>query len=58
MSLELFICVVFILLRQSVNGAQFLNISFSFLLFGPSAVPGAVLFGTVIVPSTSMYVSL
>ena len=34
---------------QSVNGAQFLNITFLFLLFGAAAVAVAVL-GFVIVP--------
>ena len=54
MSLALFICVLFISPMQSVNGAQFLIITF-FLLFGFAAVP---VFGTVIVPLTSMYATL
>ena len=37
---------------QLVNGAQFLNITFLFLLFGAAAVP---LFGIAIVPLTCMY---
>ena len=41
---------------QSVNGAQFLNISFLFALF--TAASAAVVFGTVIVPLTSMCASL
>ena len=50
MSLALSICVLFILLMKSVNGAQFLIIIF-FLLFGFAAVP---VFGAVIVPLTSI----
>ena len=41
-------------LMQSVNGAQFLNITFLFLLFGAVAVAIAV-FGFVIVPLTCMH---
>ena len=37
---------------QSVNRAQFLNITFLFLLLGAAVY---VVFGTVIVPLTSMY---
>ena len=40
---------------QLVNGAQFLNITFVFLLFGTAAAP---VFWTVIVPLTCMYASL
>ena len=36
MSLALSICVLFILLMQSVNGAQFLNANSLFPLFGLS----------------------
>ena len=50
-SLALSTCVLFISLMQLVNGAQFLNITFLFLLFGAAAVP--MLF-TYIVPLTSM----
>ena len=55
MSLELSICVLFVSLIQPVNGAQFLNTSSLFLLFGAAAVP---VFGTVIVPLTAMYASI
>ena len=41
---------------QSVNGAQSLNITFLFVLF--TYVPAATMFGTVIVPLTSMHESL
>ena len=51
MSLALSTCVLFILLMQSVNGAQFSNITFLFLLFGVAAVP---VFKIVIVPLTCM----
>ena len=54
MSLALSICALFISLMQSLNGAQFLIIMF-FLLFRFAAVP---VFGTVIVPPTSIYASL
>ena len=37
---------------QSVNGAQFLNITFLFLLLGAAVVP---VFSTVIVPLNSSY---
>ena len=40
---------------QSVNGAQFLNITFLFLLFGAAPVPVLL---TVIAPLTGMYASL
>ena len=49
-------CVLFISVMQSVNGAQFLNISFLFALF--TAASAAVVFGTVIVPLTSVCASL
>ena len=48
----IFLCIVS--LMQSVNGAQFLNITFLFLLFGAVAVAIAV-FGFVIVPLTCMH---
>ena len=41
---------------QLVNGAQFLNVTCLLVLFAAAAA--AVVFGTVIVPLTSMYVSL
>ena len=41
---------------QSVKGAQFLNITFLFVLCTAAAV--AAVFGTVIVPLTSMNASL
>ena len=51
-------CVLFNLLMESVNGAQFLNITFYylFLLFGAEA--SASVFGTVIASLTIMYVTL
>ena len=55
MSLALSICVLFISLIQSVKGVQFLNITSLFLLFWVATVP---IFGTVIVPLTTMYASL
>ena len=39
---------------QAVNGAQFLNITFIFQLFGAAPIP---LFGIVIVPLTCVYAS-
>ena len=45
-----FTCVLFILLIQLVNGAQFVNVTFSLALFGAAAVACA----TVIVPLTSI----
>ena len=54
-SLVLSICVFFILLIQVVNGATFLIILF-FIFFGFG--PSAAMFGTVIVPLTSIYASL
>ena len=51
MSLALSICVLFVSLIQPVNGAQFLNTSSLFLLFGAAAVP---VFGSLIVPLTAM----
>ena len=41
-------CLLFIWIMQSVNGAQFLNITFLLVLF--TAAPAAVVFGTVIFP--------
>ena len=46
-------CVLFILLKQLVNGAQFLNITFLLVLFA-AAPPAAVLL-TVIFPLASIY---
>ena len=40
---------------QSVNGAQFLDMTFSFLLSGAAAVP---MLAIIIVPLTSIYASL
>ena len=40
---------------QSVKGAQFLNYDFLLVLFIPA--PAAAVFGTNIVPLTSMYAS-
>ena len=48
--------VLFILVIQSVKGAQLLSITFLFVLF--SAALAAAAFGTVIVPLTSMNASL
>ena len=55
MSLAFSICVLFISLMQSVNGTQFLNTTFFFLLFGAASVP---VFETVIVHVAAMYASL
>ena len=46
--------VIFISLVQVINGAQFWNITFLFLLFGAAVVS---LFPTCIVPLTYMYAS-
>ena len=46
-------CVLFILLTQLLNSAQFLNMNFSFALYGAAAVAAA----PVIVPLTSIYAS-
>ena len=56
MSLALSVCVLFISLMQSGNGAQFLNTTSLLLLsgFGAGAGAGAI----VIVPLASIYVSL
>ena len=51
------IWVLFILLMQLVNGAQFLNITFLLVLFAAAAPSAAVLL-TVIFPLTSIYESL
>ena len=48
------ICVLFILVLQLVNGAQFLNITLLFLLVGAAAVPVLL---TYIFPLKSIYVS-
>ena len=55
MYLALSICVLFISLMQSVNGAQYLNIASSLLLFGFASGGGT---GSVIVPLISIYASL
>ena len=55
MSFAWSISLSFISLMLSVKKAQFLNITFYFLLFGDVAVS---LFEVVMVPLTSMYVSL
>ena len=54
MCLALFICVLFISLLQSVNGAQFLNTIFLLILFGLSPACAAI----DIVPLASIYASL
>ena len=48
--LALSICVLLILLMQSVKGAQFLNTTFLSALFASVAVAVAAVFGTVTVP--------
>ena len=50
------IWVLFILLTQLVNGAQFLNITFLLVLFAAAAASVVLL--TVIYPITSIYASL
>ena len=50
--------VLFISLMQSVNGAQFLNITPLFLSFNPFAASFAPAPVIVTVPLTSMYASL
>ena len=54
MYLGLLICVLLILLMQSVNGAQFSNTTFLSELFGLSPVYAAI----DIVPLRSIYASL
>ena len=49
-------CVLFISVMQTANGAQFLNITFLLVLF--TTAPAAAVFGTVIVPLTSMHALL
>ena len=56
MFLALSTCVLFVSLMQSVNGAQFSNITFLLKLF--AAAHSAALFALDIVPLTSIYVSL
>ena len=56
MSLALSICVLLISLIQLVNGAQFLNITFLFVLF--TAAPAAAVLLALIVPLTRIYASL
>ena len=51
------ICILFISVMQSVNRAQFLNITFLFVSFTAASAAAAV-FATVMVPWTSMYASL
>ena len=48
--------VLLISVMQSVNGPQFLNITFLIVSF--TAAPAVYVFGTVMVPLTSMYASL
>ena len=50
------IWVLFILLMQLVNGAQFLNITFLLVLF--AAAPSTAVLLTAIFPLTSIYASL
>ena len=50
------IWVLFILLMQLVNGAQFLNITFLFVL--SAALPAPAVLFTAILPLTSIYASL
>ena len=50
------IWVLFVLLMQLVNEAQFLNITFSLVLF--AAAPAAAVLSTVMFPLTSIYASL
>ena len=50
------IYVLFILLMQLVNGAQFLNITFLMVLL--AAAPSAAVLLTVIFPLTSIYATL
>ena len=54
--LSISICVLFILLMQLINGAQFLNITFLLALF--SSASAAAVFGTVVVPLAGIYASL
>ena len=56
MYLALSICVLFISLVQSVNGAQFLNTISLSLVFG--SCDGGGTFEFVIVPLTSVFASL
>ena len=56
MSLALSTCVLLILLMQLVNGAQFLSITFSLVVFA-SASAAAVLL-TAIIDLTRIYASL
>ena len=56
MSLVLSVCVLFISLMQSVNGAQFLNIKSSLLLFGFAA--GGCTASIDIFPLKTKYASL
>ena len=55
MSLALSNCALFISLKQSVNGTQFLNINYFLSLFTALPVP---VFTTDIVPLTGIYASL
>ena len=50
------IWVLFILLMQLINGAQFLNITFLLVLFASAAAAAALL--TAIFPLTRVYASL
>ena len=61
MYFALSISVLFILLMQLVNGAQFLNITFLsvlYYLFFYAAAPSATVLLTVTFPLTSIYASL
>ena len=56
MSLALSNCVLLISHMQLVNGAQFLNITFSLALFSAASTAAVLL--TVIFPLTRIYASL
>ena len=51
-----FTCVLFISVRQLLNGAEFPNTTFLLVLF--TAAPWAAVFGSVMAPLASMYASL
>ena len=50
------ICVLFFLLMQLVNGTQFLNVTFLFILFAAAPAPALLLIA--IFHLTSIYASL
>ena len=56
MYLAISTCVLFISLMQSVNGAQFVNVTFLLVLF--AAAPSAEVSSTDLFPLTSIYASL